>query len=341
MVGAENTKGRARIACAIACAIFLAPRTTAGQRPEVLLEMSPTIRDALQQSGFIAAASARDAPDLDRRLTSSGFTTSSDGFAAAYYFVDELAAGGQTLGPLHVSRYNSESTRWVQAPPFGDDVGGSVLRIHLSRDYVLIELHRTPSAGTGLVLDGSTLATIASLGGGRLDAMPDGSIRFSRSMVHFAATHQDRLLVFDPKTRKEAEIFPGPTTSPVAATYRRELRAAYGRLPRSLRAAYEEHGDGPISDFDRSIAAVRDRPDGLRLAFVASYGSVRFPGDGAPDPLDTIVRCERRATASWICEERSVTQSARDAGVTLTWDAQGAVSQDAIAALIEASLRKP
>jgi hypothetical protein len=52
--------------------------------------MSPTLREALSRSGFAEAATIEGAPDLDRRLTSSGFGVDGTRFVAAYYFEDEL-----------------------------------------------------------------------------------------------------------------------------------------------------------------------------------------------------------------------------------------------------------
>src|ERR1043166_8801364 len=84
-----------------------------------------TLRDLLGTE-FAAAFSATGAHDLDRPLSSSNAGASADIFFAAYYFVDELRDGG-VLGPLHVSAFNRTRGRWSDAPPFAEDISGSVL----------------------------------------------------------------------------------------------------------------------------------------------------------------------------------------------------------------------
>lgn len=265
-----------------------------------------TLRAALARYGFDNAVGAADAPRLDAPLTSSEFGASPTAFAAAYYFRDELK--GEGFGRLHVSVFDRPSGRWKHAPAVRKPVG-SVLGVRVSARYVLIEGHASPSAGVGVLLNRASLRVVTRLPGYGLRLLRGDTILYHANMVHFAPLHQERLIVFDPQTRREVEIFPGKQESAIAATYRRSIRATYDSLPAAQKATFEQSAYGPVADFDRSISFLADRPTGDRLAFVASYDSDRL--DKKIPRAQALVECDRKASLVWSCSERDLDEAAR------------------------------
>ena len=255
------------------------------------LRTSTTVREALLRSGFDDGVLASQPPDLDRRLTSSSFAATEDVFIAGYYFDDEVE--DSTLGPLHVSRFERATRRWTHAPLFRGDDRGSVIEVQAG-SRVLVEMHASPSASHTLVLDSRTLHVLTIVYGFQSRVMADGSTRFIGSMVHFAPTHQEKLMLLDATDGRTIEVFPGTYRSVLADAYRRTIRAAYARVPGSARAKYEHSGYGPIDDFDRSFVAIADTR-GTRIAFVAVYDCGRcYDGLEVP-PMPTAVVCDRNA----------------------------------------------
>jgi hypothetical protein len=265
-----------------------------------------TLRSALQHYGLDAAAHAADAPKLDTPLTSSEFAFSGGTFVAAYYFRDELQ--GQSLGRLRVSVFEKTTGRWRHAPPARQPVG-SVLSVGLSDKYIVIEGHANPSAGIGLLLNRVTLRSIARVSGYGLRLLRDETVLYHANMVHFAPLHQERLIVFDPRSRREVEVFPGPRESTIAAAYRNRIRTVYESLSAAQKATFEQSAYGPVGDFDRSISYLAERPAGDRMAFVASYESNRL--DRKIPRADVLVQCDRSAVLKWSCTERELEDAAR------------------------------
>jgi hypothetical protein len=265
-----------------------------------------TLRSALQHYGLEAAVRAPDAPKLDAPLTSSEFAFSGGIFVAAYYFRDELQ--GQALGRLRVSVFETATGRWRHAPPARQAVG-SVLRVGLSDKHILIEGHANPSAGVGLLLNRVTLRSVARVPGYGLRLLRDETVLYHANMVHFAPLHQERLIVFDPGSRREVEIFPGTRESSIAAGYRHSIRSVYATLPAAQKAMYEQSAYGPVDDFDRSINFLAARPAGDRMAFVASYDANRL--DKKIPRADALVLCDRSAVLKWTCTERELEEVAR------------------------------
>jgi hypothetical protein len=264
-----------------------------------------TLRAALLHYGFESAIHAPEAPKIDAPLTSSEFGVNASTFAAAYYLRNELQ--GQALGRLHVSVFDRTTGRWRHAT-LRQQVG-SVLAVKLSERYILIEGHASPSAGVGLLLNQTHLRTVSRLSGYGLRFLPDSSILYRANMVHFAPVHQERLMVFDPKAHREAEIFPGRVESAVAASYRRKILATYERLSAAQQAAFEQSAYGALDDFDRSISYLAERPTGDRLAFVASYESNRM--DKWVPRVQSLVHCARTSVLVWSCSERDLDEAAR------------------------------
>ena len=306
------------------------------QSPAVRLEMSVNLRQALERSRFEDGIRTANAPDLDRKLTSSAFGTSPDAFVAAYYFQDELE--GQGLGPLHVSVFDRVRRQWVhkqniiaEVEKLGMMAGGSVLGVVVHPKIVLLDTHVSPSAGFTLVLDRS-LDVVTSLAGYRAHVTNEGSIWYFGDMVHFADTHQETLKIFDLARRREFEVFPGAGPSPLAEGYRRQIKAVYDRLPDNLRTP----------DFDRSIRSVVDRHS-ASFAFVVGYGNMYLEGVGVAYPrLTTIGRCDQGSTGEWSCSEREITEFARDAGLSVSLDSYGGYAAATLDTLVQAAMdRKP
>lgn len=264
-----------------------------------------TLRAALLHHGFAAAIGAPEMRKVDAPLTSSEFGVSGGTFAAAYYLREEVL--GQGLGRLHVSVFDRASGRWRHAA--GRQQIGSVRGVSVGERYILIEGHANPSAGVGLLLNRTNLRTVARLSGYDLRLLSTGSILYHANMVHFAPVHQERLVVFEPRTRSEAEIFPGKAESVIAASYRRSILTAYEKLSASQKGAFEQSAYGPVDDFDRNISHLAERPGGDRLAFVASYESARM--EKRIPRAQTLVQCDRTSALVWSCNERDLDEAAR------------------------------
>jgi hypothetical protein len=97
-----------KVFCFACLVVYLAAGTpAAAQPPDTRLAMAQTLREALSRSGFDDAIDSADGPDLDRTLTSSGFSSTADAFVAAYYFQDENL--GVALSRDSDGRYTSEA----------------------------------------------------------------------------------------------------------------------------------------------------------------------------------------------------------------------------------------
>ncbi len=317
----------------LAILLALAP-VAAAQPPEVRLRMSGSLREALDRSGFDDGIRTNDGPDLDRRLTSSAFGTSSDTFVAGYYFQDEL--DGQGLGPLHVSLFDRSRRTWVHKANISADVerlglmaGGSVLGVIVTPKTLLLDTHFSPSAGFTIVLDRS-LNVVTSLRGYRPRVTGDGSIWYLGDMVHFADSHQETLRLFDLGRKEEVEVFPGATLSPLAAAYQRKIRTIYAKLPANQRDP----------SFDRDIQEVAER-DSSAFAFIVGYRSDYLDGSHVDHPrLTTIARCDRRSRGRWSCTEQEIRAFARGIQFSLTPDADGRYTSRDLDALAQAALKR-
>lgn len=298
------------------------------------LGTSQTIAEALTRSGFDRALAAPSAPDIHRELTSSEFGTAADTFVAAYYFADQTVGAG--LGPLHVSLFEKGS--WIHATEVPEPAG-AVLDVRISGRYVVINTHRTPSAGSGLVFERAGLKLRGVLPGFDLEPMPGPLVRFTHNMVHFAPTHPERLMVFDPESGNTTEVFPGTRESRLAAEFRRAIRAAYARLSAAIRDEYEKSVYGPIDDFDRSFVRVAHRSDGRRIALVVSYGS-RLPDEVERPRLQTLVSCQRGSARSWRCDEYDIETYAKSLGTSIQRTQDGGLVLEALSTLLDAVLER-
>jgi len=299
-----------RLLCVTVVVLSVGP-VQAQQRATVEAQEHATLRAMLTRAGFGDGATGVGAPDLERALTSSESGTSATSFVAAYYFADE--SPNQVLGPLHVSRFDRLTRRWIHAMPFDSDIGGSVLGVAVSARYVILDLHWNPSAGQGVVLDSSTLALVGTFQGFGERELPDGVIVHSGNAVHFAPTHKYRLFAFEPRSKRSTEIFPGRRESTIAAEYRRNVRAAYAQLPQDSREQFERSVYGAVDDFDRDFESVTEGANGKAIAFIVSYSCTRL--DNLPPTL-TVVRCQHQSE-TWTCSESSVEQASRTTRVTV------------------------
>lgn len=302
------------------------------------LQGSGTIGEALAKAGLADAGAVPGAPDTNRVVSSSEFAASDDSFVAAVYFADEIKDG--LLGALRVWRFDRHGRRWIQASSLPEM--GSVMGVRLEGGFVLVDTHDTPSAGSGLVFDATSLRLVVELPGFWLRAMPGGRVRFSHNMVHFAPTHQARLMVFDARSGRTVEVFPGTAESPLAVAFRDRVRTAFAALPAAVRREYllSVHGvalDGGADDFDRGFLQIEHRDDGQRLALLVSYDS-RLPGVAGDQRMDTVVSCAVVGGGAWACEERELPSFAAAAGVALTRDEYGRLTEASRAGLMGRAL---
>ena len=74
--------------------------------------------------------------------------------------------------------------------------------------------HINPSAETLKILS-PDMKVIAELDGWELSTLPNETVIYHRSQVHFAATHSLEIAVYDPVRRKDKLIYPPMPIQPV------------------------------------------------------------------------------------------------------------------------------
>ena len=326
MKAARCVRGRA-VALALAVVCAATPAAAQGQ------DAAPTLRTFLVKYGFDDAIAAANAPDVDRPLSGWGVSIFNTTVAIAYYGKDPGSTPASN--PLHVSRFDRASARWVHTE-INDQRGGGIDSVTSGDQYIVVSVHINPSTSEGLVLDARTLNRVASVLGYDFRALDDGSIVFFGGMVHFAPIHKQTLRLF--AMGKEVELFPGPQPSPVARAYRESFVKAADALSAAQRQVFAER-NAPPDDFDVSASHLELREDHKRLAFTVSYDSDTL--HDLPHPtMTTVVRCDRAAPSKWPCREQPVEDHAKSVGLTVSKRADGGYDDEALKAVIAATLKR-
>jgi len=84
---------------------------------------------------------------------------------------------------------------------------GSVMAIHRTNRYVLVDTHVNPSAGRLYVLSHNAERVVTELPGWVLRVLPNDVVLYHRNQVHFAPTHSAELWTWDPATRRDAQLY--------------------------------------------------------------------------------------------------------------------------------------
>jgi hypothetical protein len=320
------------IVMAVALGFVILSSASARVAPQAQ-DATATLRTFLVKYGFDGAIAAADAPDVDRALAGWGVSISDDTMVLAYYYKDP--AKPNQLGQLHVSRVDRTGAPWLHTEISERD-GGSVISISIGDRYIVVELHINPSMNEGVILDAKSLQRVSAVQGYGFQPLADGSVLFSGGMVHFAPVHKETLRLF--ANGQAVELFPGPQPSPLASAYRASFVKAAEALSPAQRQVFAER-NAPPDEFDISVSSLKLRDDHKRLAFVATYDSNTLRD--LPHPtMQTVVRCDRKATLSWTCRGRELTEHGRSVRVALEKGPEGRYAEAALAALVDAVLRE-
>jgi hypothetical protein len=251
--------------------------------------------------------------DLDEPVTSFAVENARDVFAVAYY---RREAADTLPDELRISVLDKAAGSWrhavlprVRRAPAASSLAwdaGSILRVSHTSQYVLLDTHRTPSAGRLLVLSRS-LQPVASLDGWLAAALPGGRIVYHHSLTHFAPTHPAELWVVDPFTGRNDRLYPTQPYGRVRRAYIEQVRAIYARVGEAWFRVNNHHGDP--ERFDSAIGPpYAVSPDGRALAFAASFGNVDAHSPAATPGLDVLVVCD---VAARRCSEEEAAAARR------------------------------
>jgi hypothetical protein len=288
------------LAAAALCLLFLPPRPALAQ----------TLGEVLSQNGQRTPAGlvGRDSWPITSYATRSDST----GFAITYYRRD-----GELLGDtLFVSLRDEKSGGWTHAEVLrvrtttADSTSyilGSATRITLGPEYIYVDTHLTPSAGTLLVLTRSLLPVVMVKGWSEL-VLPDGSMVYQKNLVHFAATHPAELRFFDPRGKRDLAVYPSLPYAEVRRSYIERVREMWSRLGDDWFRLNNHHQ--MAEQFESRIGTPVADSTGGRIAFLAWFGD--GGGSRAATPLlEVLVVCSNIALAAQCSElELSATRIA-------------------------------
>jgi hypothetical protein len=167
----------------------------------------------------------------------------------------------------------------------GDDLsvcGGSVLAVTRRSGRLFLRTHLSPSATCELILD-DDLRLEDALFGWVVAELPDGSVIYQNSQVHFAAVHPLELSRFDPQSGRHGTLYPPlPPYSDLRVHHLRERTGALAELGRDW-CNRNNHPCTPLP-FDASLrGAVAVAVSGDALAFIVELD--RGLVDADADPL--------------------------------------------------------
>jgi hypothetical protein len=281
--------------------------TTVGSALRVLLlvtllapsALAQTLRDVITANGIPVAPGGP--AQLDAPITDYAMENAPDLFAIAYYVPeDDRPALSDTV---HVSVWDRVRHSWTHAalarhPPDWDL--GSIVAIHHTARFLLLDSHTTPSAGMLGVLT-RTLAPVTALPGWLLEVLPDDVVLYHRNMAHFAPTHSAELWTWDPKTGRDARLYPNQPWDSVRQAYIDTTRAIYQRVGEHWFNAHNHHMDPERFDTTLEDSVVVDAT-GHRVAFRMRFGG----GEGTPaetPSLEVVVICRDVGSARAACSE--------------------------------------
>jgi hypothetical protein len=184
----------------------------------------------------------------------------------------------------------------------------SVVAVQRTARNVVVDTHVNPSAGHIVVLT-RDLAPVTTLSGWTLRLLPDGTILYHRSSVHFAPTHWAEVWTWNPVTRRDARLYPNTPWDSIRRTYVDTVRAIYRRVGADWFRANNHHMDA--DRFDTRLGdTIVVASSGRTLAFPITFGG----GAGTPaatPPLDVVVVCRAVATKRSRCTEQPFAPLAR------------------------------
>jgi hypothetical protein len=264
-----------------------------------------TLREAIEQIG--ATTEGLAAASLARPITSYATLAEGGDFGIAYY---GDAGDGLLHEPLYVG-YKAQGQPWLerQARTRDRERGpfGSAVRISRAGSYLLVDCHRSPSAGNLLVFT-RRLDLVSELYGFSLElrgfsigSLPDGLILFVRSMIHFAPAHPGQLALYDAAAGRERQLYPTDEATPARRAFIKRLEPIYKKWAK-VQPGYVYGYDPTWFDVWYEAASYDADTDTLRVS--ATFSADRHPTSIAPPQrLDLTVVCRQMKSAARRCEE--------------------------------------
>ncbi|OGF48731.1 MAG: hypothetical protein A2231_01360 [Candidatus Firestonebacteria bacterium RIFOXYA2_FULL_40_8] len=145
--------------------------------------------------------------DLEEGTTSSSVFENNDYVAAAYYLSKEYVENKYIL---RVSLYDKQKKNIINTEidlRKPKEIRGFSVDLNIRENYLYLNLHYNPSAGTTIILN-SELKYIADVYGYDAQVFKEKMIIYEKSQVHWASTHYVEIAVLDLKTKKDVIIYP-------------------------------------------------------------------------------------------------------------------------------------
>jgi hypothetical protein len=168
---------------------------------------------------------------------------------------------------------------------------------------VYLDTHSSPSAGIILVLT-RELRPVTALWGWSLRLLPNDVLVYHRSMVHFAPTHSAELWTYDPRSNRDALLYPQKPFSDVRTRYIARVKAEFDRLGEDWFRVNNHHMDAEQFDSRREDSLVVSA-DGRSLATMFLFGD-RDPAPGRTTPLEVVVHCTSLHSPRPVCTEEEL-----------------------------------
>jgi hypothetical protein len=144
------------------------------------------------------------------------------------------------------------------------------------------------------------LKVITILFGLRPTILPDESVIYYRSQVHFAPTHQAELWIYD-RNGRDRRLYPNPPYQQVRLDYIQTVKRIYDAKGEQWFRENNHHGDPAAFDSEIDNVVVNDAAKSVE--FIAKFG-----GDGqVPTPAqEVLVVCQNIESLAGTCSEKAV-----------------------------------
>ena len=170
------------------------------------------------------------------------------------------------------------------------------------RRYVVIGLHINPSAERFLVLS-ADFKLVHDLYGWELVTLPNESIVYHQSQVHFASTHSLQISVFDPTAMTDTPIYPPASLDAVRRDFVDRVAKVYKARGEDWFRENNHHMDATRFD-TYLIGPVTVNERAGSMTFLVGFGDPGNARDPLPFSERVLVTCAPLAPAAGIqCRE--------------------------------------
>ena len=155
--------------------------------------------------------------------------------------------------------------------------------------YIHIGYHINPSA-QGLFVLSRDLKVLGELYGWELMTLPNESIVYANSQVHFAPTHSLEISVFNPVTRKDKQIYPPKPYQPIRKAFIDRVRKVYSERGEAWFREHNHHMNPEMFDSSLMGEIAIDRAQNA-VSFNVRYGEPDNANDPVPFTQRVLVTC--------------------------------------------------